>query len=250
MEDKPSDRQSIRLDEYDYAGEGAYFITVCTQHKQHRFGYIADGAMHLNEAGHMIAERILAIPAKFPGVQIDAYVVMPNHIHFIVSLLGTNRTGGSGLYRYSGPNSSHVGAAHRGRPLSDRQGRESSDTNIPGNIDASIPDDNVPGYKNVGGPVSPKAGGHDGPPLHVNDPMVVKTSDGNLTRLSDVVGWFKAGTTNYYIKGVKAGRYPVFDKRLWQRNYYEHIIRTEAAYTLIDEYIRTNPERWAEDKLR
>jgi hypothetical protein len=84
----------------------------------------------------------------------------------------------------------------------------------------------------------------------VNDPMVGKTSDGNLSRLSDVVGWFKANTTNYYIKGVKAGRYPVFDKRLWQRNYYEHIIRTEAAYTLIDEYIRTNPERWAEDKLR
>ncbi len=222
MEDKKSDRQSIRLDEYDYASQGAYFITICVQHKQHRFGYIIDGTMHLNEAGQMIEERILAIAVRFPDTLIDSYVVMPNHVHFIISLLGNN------------PNGSHVGAPHRGCPLSDRQGRASSDDN---NVLTSVPDGNVSSQNIAGGHVGPKAGGHDGPPLHNND--VVR----DLPSVADVVGWFKASTTNYYVNGVKVGHYPAFDKRLWQRNYYEHIIRTEAAYNQINEYIRTNPER-------
>ncbi|WP_375448610.1 hypothetical protein [uncultured Fibrella sp.] len=253
-------RRSIRLDEYNYSLEGSYFITICVERKEHRFGHITDGTMWPNEAGQMISERILAISSKFPGTLIDSYVVMPNHIHFIITLLGYN------------PNGRYVGAAHRGRPISDRQGRpdvlsiEEDSPNpetIPANLD----------WLGFGGPIGPKAGGHDGPPLHVNDPAVGCASDVNdpaigrasnlndpaidhidpiinVPSAADVVGWFKASTTNYYIRGVKEKRFPAFDRRLWQRNYYEHIIRTEAAYNQIDEYIRTNPLRWAEDRLQ
>jgi REP element-mobilizing transposase RayT len=87
-------------------------------------------------------------------------------------------------------------------------------------------------------------------PLHGHDQNQGNDLGGDRPSVSDVVGWFKSWTTNQYIRGVKAGVYPVFDKRLWQRNYYEHIIRTETAYNQIAEYIRTNPERWAEDRLR
>ncbi|MCR5042013.1 MAG: transposase [Clostridia bacterium] len=67
--------------------------------------------------------------------------------------------------------------------------------------------------------------------------------------LADVVGWLKAATTNDYINGVKSGLYEPFEGRLWQRNYYEHIIRGERDYAEIRYYIETNPERWATDQF-
>ena len=54
-------------------------------------------------------------------------------------------------------------------------------------------------------------------------------------------------TTNEYIRGVKKYGWPRFAGRLWQRNYYEHVIRNETEMTRIREYILTNPARWATD---
>lgn len=65
-----------------------------------------------------------------------------------------------------------------------------------------------------------------------------------------VVQWFKTMTTNEYIRGVKELGWMPFDKRLWQRNYFERIIRNEQAYENIRTYIQTNPERWESDRLR
>jgi REP element-mobilizing transposase RayT len=56
-------------------------------------------------------------------------------------------------------------------------------------------------------------------------------------------------TTNEYIRGVKSGKFPPFEKRIWQRNYHEHIIRNEKSYELIYNYIQHNPEKWEEDKF-
>ena len=74
-------------------------------------------------------------------------------------------------------------------------------------------------------------GGHAGPPLH------------------KIIQWFKTMTTNEYIRGVKNRVFPPFHVRLWQRNYYEHIIRTQHSYDEIVEYIRNNPMQWYNDKL-
>jgi len=74
------------------------------------------------------------------------------------------------------------------------------------------------------------AGGHIGPPL------------------SQVIQWFKTMTTNAYIRGVKSERWPAFAGRLWQRNYYEHIIRNEADLTRFRAYIAANPAQWAVDR--
>ena len=67
--------------------------------------------------------------------------------------------------------------------------------------------------------------------------------------LRDIIGWFKTMTTNEYIAGVKNGRFMPFKGRLWQRNYYEHIIRNYDDYINIADYIQNNPLKWEEDKL-
>lgn len=66
--------------------------------------------------------------------------------------------------------------------------------------------------------------------------------------LGDVVGAFKSLTTHKYIKGVKNDGWPAFNKRLWQRDYYEHIIRDEHELNAIREYIAHNPLDWEEDQ--
>ncbi len=66
--------------------------------------------------------------------------------------------------------------------------------------------------------------------------------------LGDIVGAFKSITTNEYIKGVDTKSWSQFYKRLWQRNYYEHVIRDEADLKRICDYIESNPANWDEDE--
>ena len=68
------------------------------------------------------------------------------------------------------------------------------------------------------------------------------------TSLASIVGWFKSMTMNEYIRQVKSQGWRPFHQRLWQRNYYEHIIRDDEAWHEISEYIRTNSQRWIDDK--
>jgi putative transposase len=95
-------RRSIRLKDYDYSQCGAYFVTICTQERLCFFGDAIDSVVVLNATGKMIEKTFAQLPEKYPGIQIDAFVVMPNHIHGII-LIGTD---------------SSVGAVPRGRPLS------------------------------------------------------------------------------------------------------------------------------------
>jgi putative transposase len=65
--------------------------------------------------------------------------------------------------------------------------------------------------------------------------------------LGDIIGAFKSITTVVYIEGVKNSGWPRFDRKLWHRNFHDHIIRSEDAFMKISEYIRTNPARWKDD---
>jgi len=69
-----------------------------------------------------------------------------------------------------------------------------------------------------------------------------------LQTVGNIVQWFKTITTNHYINGVKTKEWKPFKKKLWQRNYYEHIIRNEDDLHQLREYIIHNPSRWEEDK--
>lgn len=67
--------------------------------------------------------------------------------------------------------------------------------------------------------------------------------------LYEVVQWLKTMTTNEYIRGVKNSGWEVFDKKMWQRNYWEHIIRNEQSYIKLSQYIENNPLQWEMDRL-
>ncbi|PSM45690.1 transposase [Chroococcidiopsis sp. CCALA 051] len=77
-------RQSIRLRGYDYSQAGAYFITICTYQRECIFGEVVDCQMRLNKVGCIVAEEWLRSPTVRPGIELDEWVIMPNHIHAIV----------------------------------------------------------------------------------------------------------------------------------------------------------------------
>jgi putative transposase len=191
-------RRSIRLKGYDYRQAGAYFVTVCTQDRSFLFGEMVHGEMRLNDAGKMVYDVWNDLPAFYPGVQTDAFIVMPNHIHGIIILVG-------------------------------------ADPRV------------CPGQPSVGvGPCAypdscPRA--YPGQPQEMGQPQGVAPTMG----LPDVVHRFKTMTTKRYADGVKRLGWEPFRGRLWQRNYYEHIIRNEESLNRIREYILTNPMRWALD---
>ena len=137
-----NDRRSIRLKGYDYTSPGAYFLTLCTHQRQCLFGEIVDGVMHLNEWGKIVERDWLAIPNHNSHIELDEFVVMPNHFH---------------------------GA-------------------------------------------------------------IVQTFKSQTTRKINRITQSKGRT-------------------LWQRNYYEHIVRNENALHRIRTYIQMNPRSWASDQL-
>jgi len=80
-------RRSIRLKEYNYTHPGAYFITICTQHRKYLLGNIVDGKMVLNSIGKLAEKWWLKLPEKFPEIELDEYIVMPNHFHGIIIIV-------------------------------------------------------------------------------------------------------------------------------------------------------------------
>jgi REP element-mobilizing transposase RayT len=85
-------RKNIRLQGYDYSQNGYYYITICTNNRQHLFGEIisvvGDGLsvpiIELNENGKIIDEYIKNVAIKYENVKIDKYIIMPNHVHIIL----------------------------------------------------------------------------------------------------------------------------------------------------------------------
>ena len=85
-------RKNNRLAEYDYSSAGAYFVTICTQDKRRILSDIAVGeglappVVRLTALGKIVDEQILAVPDRYPTIEVDKYVIMPNHVHLILSL--------------------------------------------------------------------------------------------------------------------------------------------------------------------
>lgn len=82
-------RRSIRLKGYDYTQPGAYYITLCTQARQCLFGDVVAGKMRLNSLGAIAFNYWQAIPDHFAHIQLDVFVVMPNHLHGILVIRDT-----------------------------------------------------------------------------------------------------------------------------------------------------------------
>lgn len=95
-------RRSIRLRGYDYAQPGTYFVTICTQNRECLFGEIVDGQMALNPLGEMVEAGWHDLPNHYRHVRLDAFVVMPNHVHGVIMMTDSVTVGSGGGYGIRG----------------------------------------------------------------------------------------------------------------------------------------------------
>jgi REP element-mobilizing transposase RayT len=213
-------RKNIRLHGYDYSRAGLYFLTVVVQNRLHLFGYVENGKMILNDAGRMIEQWYREIENKYPDRRCREMVVMPNHFHCIIENVEM-------------PTDDDVPYRDGDVRTTDDNAR-TTDTNI-GLTDA-----------HVGAPLR-------GRPLMVDRPEPDEKYGMHNKKygatIGDVMDWFKTMTTNEYIRGVKNNNWERFDGKLWQRNYYDRIIRDWEEDVRISTYILENPEKWNDDKF-
>lgn len=197
-------RQSIRLAGYDYSQAGGYFITIVTHGRQPLFGQVVDGVMQLNDAGRIAQTEWNKLAKRFPGIEMDEFVVMPNHIHAIIVIAETVGARQNPPSVGAGESTS-IGARQNG--LS--QSYDSS-------LASPLPNSPLPGASSLRGP--------------------------GQGVLGTMIGSYKSTTTRI-INGLRhTPGLPI-----WQRNYYEHIIRNETDSNRIRNYIETNPMNWAND---
>ena len=197
-------RRSIRLPAFDYRERGAYFVTVCTHERRHLLGEVAGGMLRLNEVGRVVAACWDDLPRHYHGIELDAFVVMPNHIHGIIVLAGTPDVGDAAP---GAQNESVVRARERATQVSPLPGRN-------GDTRGTGPE-----------PRGPTRGS-----------------------LGVIIGSFKASVTRRIGELARAdATFTLPAPPLWQRNYYEHILRDDAQLDRARRYILENPARWAED---
>jgi REP element-mobilizing transposase RayT len=207
-------RRSIRLKGYDYRQAGGYFVTMVTQGRDMLFGEVVNGEMILNDAGEMIVRWWLELPNKFPNVNVDIFVVMPNHFHGIIFITDATDLVGDDLRVVPG-----LGGDDDGGDNGEYGGEHGGSPQPIGSFQPTDPSRRT-----------------DSPQQRQNAP------------LSQMIQWFKTMTTNEYIRGVKQLGWKPFNGKVWQRDYYEHIIRNPSAADRIARYIESNPARWNKDK--
>ena len=173
-------RQSIRLENYDYSSNGAYFVTICTAQRLHLFGEISNAIMELHDFGKIAHNCWLELPNHFPQILLDEFVVMPNHVHGIVLIQS----------------------------------------------------------EQLGEPIA--VGARHASPLHGHAAFrgVQKGS------LGAIVGSFKSVVTKR-INEARASPGEV----VWQRNYFDRIVRSDEQLIAARAYIVNNPLGWALDVL-
>lgn len=209
---------SARLQTWDYCRAGAYFITICIRNRSHCFGEIENDKMILSNIG-IIADVIWhEIPRHTINTELDAFVVMPNHIHGIIILTGRGKsdTVRENTYKYSNKFSivepGHALALRQ--PHQPNQQRQSCQRyTIRSTRTTCIMQ--MTGQKRF---------------QHIG-----KNS------LSSVIGSYKSAVTKH---AHRLGLY--FE---WQTRFYDHIIRDNADYLRIVKYINTNVENWGYDKF-
>jgi putative transposase len=106
-------RKAMRLRDYDYSTPGAYFVTICVQNRECLFGRVENESMKLNDAGKMIGHWWMEVSRKFPSIQMDEYVVMPNHFHAVIVLVGADLRVRPGLSLQLGDESEPGGQADK-----------------------------------------------------------------------------------------------------------------------------------------
>lgn len=197
-------RRSIRLKGYDYTASGAYFITICTHHRECLLGTVAVGEMQLSQLGHVVRSHWLKLPNHHLHVELDEFIVMPNHFHGILILID---------------NPAMSNAIHRDLDVSDA---------IDTDVRAGLADTFADTIDRFTTKPAPTAG------------LVYPKRHG----IPEIVRGFKTFSARRINQIRKTEGMPV-----WQRNYYERVIRDDRALHNIQRYIKSNPQSWQQDKL-
>ncbi|MDJ0733965.1 MAG: transposase [Nostocaceae cyanobacterium] len=221
---KKHHRRSIRLRHYDYSQAGIYFVTICTYKRQCWFGEIKNGQMHLNHIGKIVADEWLRTSEIRPNFQLDEWIIMPNHLHGIVI-----------IQDISNGNIQDVGNQNiQGVDNKNIQGVDNKNIQGVGNKNIqSVGNENIQGVGNgkIQGVGNGKIQGARNAPLRQKP-----------NSLSSFIAGFKSAVS----KRVNLLRHS-HDIPIWQRNYYESIIRDEKSLVAVQEYIINNPSRWKND---
>ena len=184
-------RRSIRLKEYDYSTPWWYYVTICTFERKYLFGKIIKGKMVLNEFGKIVGEEWLRTKEIRNNVDVDYYVIMPNHLHENIII-------------------NCRGELNSPQELNSQKEMNSTENNEPGRIQYAPTNDKF------------------------NSPSQT---------LGAIIRGFKSVVTKR-IRELTGNP----QLKIWQRNYYEHIIRNEIDLHNIRSYIELNPLKWELDE--
>jgi putative transposase len=224
--------KQYRIPGWNYSNNGYYFVTVCSQDRLNFFVGTdprvcsirkkRKSVGEINKAGEMIEGWWKNIPNKFPLIDIDEFVVMPNHIHGIL-IIKNNFMNKTMEQTHESMEQTHRSMEQTHESMEQTRG-------------------SVPTVIQNGGSV-PTEGQNGG-----SVPVIDHNIFGNVELLGRVIQWFKTMTTNEYIRNVKENGWPKFPKRLWQLRYHDRVIRNEKEYWAIKKYIENNPKNWGKDK--
>jgi putative transposase len=189
-------RRSIRLKGYDYAQAGAYFVTIVAREWACLFGEVAEGQVRVSEHGVIVQDAWNGLPTHHPSVELDAFVVMPNHVQGIIVLRDAD-AGGAGFKPAPTGSVPRLSIDERATPIQ------------------------IPPMVSVLG----------------------QTTPARRHGLPEIVRAFKT----FSARRINAAR-GTTGEAVWQRNYYEHIIRNDVSLNRIREYIIDNPLRWESDR--
>jgi putative transposase len=217
MQNNPTlpQRRSLRLKGYDYSQTGVYFVTLCAQEKKCLFGEIVNDEMRVNELGTIVAAEWEKSAEIRSEIELGPYVVMPNHFHGIILIVDPDRS--------PIPNLDATPPRRGDRPVARSEPVPAQGPQI----DRGVAGNPLP-------PSLPSPG----------DPPVAPTIGPPPRSVGALMAGFKSAVTKRINTIRKLPGTPV-----WQRNYYEHVIRDEDDYNRIIEYISANPQRWLEDSL-
>jgi len=202
-------RRSIRLQGYDYSSPGAYYVTLCSFGKQCIFGRVVNDQMHEYECGKIVRQQWFESAQIRPELELDAFTVMPNHLHGILWIVGPNGV----------------------RPGANRNLGLTDCANCVGPSVRRLTDRPKPNAIR-----SPKRGRTPFGPTNRIPAM----------RPHSLASWasgFKSAVTSRIRKHWNKPHAIV-----WQEDYFEHVIRDEDELNRIRDYILTNPARWKLDR--
>jgi REP element-mobilizing transposase RayT len=229
-------RRSIRLQGYDYTRPGAYFVTIVTHQRACVFGEIAGGVIRLNGWGEIAHAEWLNTAVLRRETALDEFIIMPNHFHAIVTIVecGDGFVGAAGRDGAIRPDDNVGTDGIDGTVESPGTGvraqRRDGAIRLHGNVRADGMDETV------GSPGTGVRAQRRCAPTHPPVTNVVPGSIGAIVR-----AYKSAVTTRINQSRGKPGA-PV-----WQRNYWEHIIRNGDELSRIREYIQRNPAAWEND---